>query len=96
MTWYFPLKSTTPMHPRNFLRAYKTLLREANLPPVSLHALRHSYATLLLTEGENPRVVKEMLGHSSVSTTLGIYSKVLPSLKQKASEKVDRLLGNGK
>jgi len=84
------------MHPRNFLRAYKTLLREANLPPVSLHALRHSYATLLLTEGENPRVVKEMLGHSSVSTTLGIYSKVLPSLKQKASEKVDRLLGNGK
>lgn len=92
----FPSEVHTPMHPRNFLRAYKTLLREANLPPVSLHALRHSYATLLLTEGENPRVVQEMLGHSSVSTTLGIYSKVLPSLKQRASEKVDRLLGNGK
>uniref|UniRef100_A0A7V4WKD8 Site-specific integrase n=1 Tax=Candidatus Caldatribacterium saccharofermentans TaxID=1454753 RepID=A0A7V4WKD8_9BACT len=81
------------MHPRNFLRTFKSLLQEANLPMVSLHALRHSYATLLLAEGENPRVVQELLGHSTVTTTLGIYSRVLPSLKQQAVKKVERILG---
>jgi site-specific recombinase XerD len=60
---------------------------------VSLHALRHSYATMLLMEGENPRVVQEILGHSAVTTTLGIYSKVLPSLKQQAVGKIERILG---
>ena len=89
----FPSEVHTAMHPRNFLRAFKNLLQEANLPMVSLHALRHSYATLLLAEGENPRVVQELLGHSTVTTTLGIYSRVLPSLKQQAVKKVERILG---
>jgi len=89
----FPSEVHTAMHPRNFLRAFKGLLQEAGLPMVSLHALRHSYATLLLAEGENPRVVQEILGHSTVTTTLGIYSKVLPSLKQQAVKKVERILG---
>lgn len=88
----FPSEVHTPMHPRGFLRTYKGLLEKAGLPSVSLHALRHSYATMLLAAGENPKVVQEMLGHSSISTTLGIYSKVLPSLKQQASLKVENIL----
>jgi len=89
----FPSEAHTAIYPRNFLRTFKSLLQEANLPMVSLHALRHSYATMLLMEGENPRVVQEILGHSAVTTTLGIYSKVLPSLKQQAVGKIERILG---
>jgi integrase len=43
------------------------------------HDLRHTCATLLLTKGVHPKIVSEMLGHSSVSITLDIYSHlVLP------------------
>ncbi len=45
----------------------------ARLPPVTFHALRHTAATLLLSEGEHPRVVQELLGHAQVSITLDRY-----------------------
>ena len=38
------------------------------------HDLRHSYATLMLQKGINPKIVSQILGHSSVSVTLDIYS----------------------
>ena len=56
---------------------------------VRLHDLRHAHATILLEEGVHPKVVQERLGHSSVSTTLDIYSHVVPSLQQAAARKID-------
>jgi integrase len=47
---------------------------------------------LLLAEGENPKVVSERLGHSSVKMTLDTYSHVLPDMQKSASEKLDSLL----
>ena len=44
------------------------------------HDLRHTCATLLLTRGVHPKIVSEMLGHSSISITLDIYSHVIPGL----------------
>jgi integrase len=46
----------------------------------------------LLIEDENPKVVSERLGHSTIVLTLDTYSHVLPTMQQKASEKLERLL----
>lgn len=89
----FPSEAGTPIHPRNFLRAFKLVLQKAGLPgTVTIHALRHTYATLLLEAGEHPKVVQEILGHSSITVTLDTYSKVMPGLKERAAEKMDRIL----
>jgi integrase len=46
-------------------------------------------ATLLLTKGVHPKVVQEMLGHSSISITLDMYSHVLPTMQEKAVEAME-------
>ena len=51
----------------------------------------HTHATLMLAPGIHPKIVSERLGHDNVSTTLDIYSHVLPGLEEKAVEKFDRI-----
>ncbi len=62
----------------------KRLLQKAGLPDLRFHDLRHSAATLLLSEGVHPKVVQELLGHSTISMTMDVYSHVLPGMQQDA------------
>lgn len=71
-------------------RSFEPLLKRAKLRPIRFHDLRHSAATLLLTEGVHPKVVQERLGHATISVTLDIYSHVLPSMQREAAAKLDR------
>ncbi|MBA2669252.1 MAG: site-specific integrase [Gemmatimonadetes bacterium] len=89
----FASSTGTPMDPRNVTRQFKALLKEAELPDMRLHDLRHSCATLLLAQGVDPRTIMETLGHSQISLTLNTYSHVLPALKQEAALKMDIVLG---
>jgi integrase len=59
------------------------------------HDLRHSAATILLSMGVPARVVQELLGHSHISITLGVYGHVLSSMQQEAMDKSDDLFGIG-
>jgi integrase len=61
-------------------------------PGVRLYDLRHTCATLLLQAGENPKVVSERLGHSTITLTLDVYSHVLPDVQKAATEKLENLL----
>ena len=55
------------------------------------HDLRRTCATLPLTRGVHPKIVSEMLGHSSVSITLDVYSHVIPGLGDAAAAMEDAL-----
>jgi len=78
---------------RNVRRAWKELLASADLAYVRIHDLRHTAATLLLTQGVHPRVVMETLGHSQIGITLDTYSHVLPVLQRDAADEMDKALG---
>jgi integrase len=71
------------------------LLKRAGLPRLRFHDLRHSCATLLLGRGVNPKIVSEMLGHSTVAITLDRYSHVLPTMQAAAASALEATLGNG-
>ena len=82
----------TPLDPSNVLKVYKSCLKEAQLPEIRFHDLRHTAATLMLQQGINPKIVQERLGHSDISLTLNTYSHVLPHMQEEAAEKMDELL----
>jgi integrase len=74
----------------NFTRkVYKPLVKNAGLPDMRFHDLRHGHATLMLALGEQPKVVQERLGHNQISMTIDIYSNVLPSVHQEAAKRLD-------
>jgi integrase len=83
----------TPIYPRHFTRKFYKLRDKAGIPKdINLHALRHTYATRLLEQGENLKTVQELLGHTDISTTANTYSHVSIEVKQKAAAKMDKLL----
>lgn len=75
-------------------RNYAPLLKAAGVPVITFHDLRHTCATLLLSQNVHPKVVSERLGHSDISVTLDVYSHVLPGLQAEASAALDRALGD--
>lgn len=70
-------------------RLFSATLRDAGLPHMRIHDLRHSAATLLLVKGVHPKVVQELLGHSNISMTMDVYSHVLPSMQQVVTDKMN-------
>jgi integrase len=66
-------------------RSFKPLLERTGLPPhTRFHDLRHTFATVLLPRGTHPKVVQEMLGHSTIVQTMDTYSHVLPDMQDEA------------
>jgi site-specific recombinase XerD len=80
-----------PIHPRTVQRIFKTAVAQTGLSKaVSVHTLRHSFATHLLEHGTSLRYIQELLGHESYKTTL-IYTHVSPSSLGRVVSPLDRL-----
>jgi integrase len=80
----------------NVVRVFKKILKEAGLPDMRFHDLRHSAATILLSMGVNAKIVQELLGHGSITITLDVYSHVLPSMQRSVMEDLNsRYLDRG-
>lgn len=84
-----------PLEPRNFTRHFDLLLKKAGLPHIRFHDTRHTFATLLLELGENPKVVQDLLGHSRIAVTLDTYSHVSLELGRRATGRLGEALSEG-
>lgn len=74
--WVFAMPDGRPTHPGRFTRIFDRRVQAAGLPRIRLHDLRHTWATLALRAGINPKVVQERIGHASVAITLDLYTHV--------------------
>lgn len=66
----------SPLNPKSFSKKFRRFLERNNLPVIRFHDLRHSYATLMLQLNVDLKVASAMLGHSSVTITADIYTKM--------------------
>ena len=82
----------TWLHPDAVSEMFLRRVTSYGLPRLSLHGLRHTWATLALEQGIHPRVVQERFGHSTISITLGMYSHVGPTLHDEAAETIAGLV----
>jgi len=57
---------------------------------MKFHSIRHSFASLLLSNGQSPVYVKEQLGHSSIQITVDIYGHLIPSSNREAVNQLDQ------
>lgn len=81
-----------PHYPETVTRTFGKRVRHLGLPEITLHGLRHTWASLALMAGIHVKVVQERLGHSTVSITLDLYSHVLPVMHDNAAEQVAALV----
>ncbi len=90
----FATEAGTPLNRHNLgSRSFKPLLERAGLHrSTRFHDLRHTCATLLLSKGIHPKIVQELLGHSSVGITLDTYSHVLPGMGDGAADAMEDAL----
>jgi integrase len=79
-----------PHQPRSLTHEFTYLFRRLKaIPRVRFHDLRHSHATQLLLAGVHPKVAQERLGHSTISTTLDLYSHVTETMQEDAAVELD-------
>lgn len=92
------------MHPDTPYNTFKRVIQRHNasckderqkLPEIPLHGLRHTSATLLISQNVDVRTVSGRLGHAQTSTTMDIYAHSLKKMDEVASEKLENLLAHG-
>ncbi|WP_247659508.1 tyrosine-type recombinase/integrase, partial [Micromonospora sp. U56] len=86
-----------PWHPNAVTQRFRRLVKQARLPPIRLHDLRHGAATLALDAGIDIKVVSDQLGHSTTTLTRDTYQSVVKRLHHEAATAVaDRIKNKGR
>lgn len=81
-----------PIYPEYLSQMLTKLQKKADLPKCRFHDLRHLCASIMLMQGVNVKICSAHLGHKDISTTLNIYSHVLPSVAKEAAQKIGALV----
>ena len=88
----FTTQVGTLFHTTNFQRQFKTHLKNAGLPPITFHSLRHTAASFMVALNVHPRIAMEILGHTNIATTMDIYSHAQQADMRGALESVENAL----
>jgi integrase len=81
-----------PLPPNGVTKAFRDLAKKAGYRGVRFHDLRHTYATIMMGLGIHPKVVSMALGHTSIMTTLDLYSHKIPGLGASAAQRFEEAL----
>lgn len=92
--WCFTNLHGGPVESGEINRALTRALERAGLPHIRVHDLRHTVASILLESGVHPKIVQELLGHSTIRLTLDTYSHLTPGLHQQAAQTMDLVLAS--
>ncbi len=88
--WVFCNDAGNPLDPSRVRKVFGRVLKAAELPPhFHPHCLRHTFASLLLQQGESPAYVQRQLGHASIKLTVDTYGKWLPMGNKQAVDRLD-------
>jgi integrase len=88
--WVFVSEVGTMMDADNFRhRVWQKLLTKAGLRRIRIHDLRHTFASLLIQQGESLAYVKEQMGHHSIRVTVDVYGHLVPGGNKAAVDKLD-------
>ena len=88
----FCSKNGKPMWPSSLTKRYQRLLKDAGVPKLSIHALRHTFATVCFLNEVPAEQVQTAAGHSSIRTTKDMYANYLPQLATKAISALSEVL----
>ena len=83
----------SPIHGSTFREWTKKVFEFCEVPYVTVHGLRHTYASLLICSGTDPRTAAAQLGHSSPSLTMNIYANPQNAAKRKAGDLIGNIMG---
>jgi len=79
-----------PLDPDNLVRReFHPALSRAGLRRIRFHDLRHTYAALLISQGENIKFIQHQMGHASIQTTMDCYGHLLPEVSQGTGRRLD-------
>jgi len=91
MDLIFSNDNCLPLDPANLVkREFHPALDRAGLRRIRFHDLRHTYASILISQGENIKFVQSQLGHASAKTTLDRYGHLMPNLENDAARRLDK------
>lgn len=90
--YIFAFSDSQPINPEAVLKFIKRIGTKLDMPYLTVHMFRHTAASLLLEAGENPKIVQELLGHSSIGITMDVYSHVIPGMKAQAINRLTNII----
>lgn len=94
----FPNDAGKPIGKYNLIRRYfEPALRNGGLKRIRFYDLRHTYGSLLITQGEHPKYIQAQMGHSSINVTMDIYGHLMNTVNQESAKRLDSTIfkGNG-
>lgn len=88
----FGRTGSDPFAPMSIAKRARKALEAASLEPITLHDCRHTFASLLIDAGANPKAVQTFMGHSKIQTTFDIYGHLMPGSRDEVRQRMDAYL----
>ena len=82
-----------PIHPDTVTGWFDKFVKKLDIPKVSIHGLRHTFITLLISKGIDIVTVADLAGHSMASTTVNMYAHSLQTKKAEAISEISNIIG---